>query len=44
MAVTNPFDQKRGYQFGIEIAGEQMGFVHAGHEYMPLDQNKKTLN
>jgi len=22
MAVTNPFDQKRGYQFGIEIAGE----------------------
>ena len=22
MAVKNPFDQKRGYQFGIEIAGE----------------------
>jgi co-chaperonin GroES (HSP10) len=22
MAVTNPFDQKRGYQFGIEIEGE----------------------
>ena len=22
MAVENPFDQKRGYQFGIEIAGE----------------------
>ena len=22
MAVTNPFDQKRGYQFGIEIAGD----------------------
>lgn len=22
MAVTNPFDQKRGYQFGIEIDGE----------------------
>jgi co-chaperonin GroES (HSP10) len=21
MAVTNPFDQKRGYQFGIEIEG-----------------------
>jgi hypothetical protein len=22
MAVTNPFDQKRGYQFGVEIDGE----------------------
>jgi co-chaperonin GroES (HSP10) len=22
MAVKNPFDQKRGYQFGIEIVGE----------------------
>ena len=22
MAVSNPFDQKRGYQFGIEIEGE----------------------
>ena len=22
MAVSNPFDQKRGYQFGIEIDGE----------------------
>ncbi len=22
MAVENPFDQKRGYQFGIEIDGE----------------------
>lgn len=22
MAVTNPFDQKRGYQFGIKIEGE----------------------
>jgi len=22
MAVTNPFDQKRGYQFGIEIEGD----------------------
>ena len=22
MAVENPFDQKRGYQFGVEIAGE----------------------
>jgi hypothetical protein len=36
MAVTNPFDQKRGYQFGIEIE-------HKKQPILPYLQQKKSV-